>query len=206
MRKRWREIEGEAVKISTETACPEMVQGYYRVCSKIDCHNRCRQDDLRMEQNIEIKDWSFRVNCSLLSICVADAWLLYNGINGARTGMNQADFYAQLAESLIDNDYDQRITERQPDVDTDEEDKIQARASGVGIYLVKSNRKRKTRDGEETNMASHGRCTICRNKKSKFICSGCRRNDNLEVFIFHGDTCRDCSTKHAVSVHKYRTG
>ena len=126
--------------------------------------------------------------------------------------MNQANFYAQLDESLIDNDYDQRITERQPDIDIDEKYQFEARARGVGIsrgvgiYSVTSNRKRKTRDGEDTNMTFQGRYVICRNKESNLICSGCRKNDNREVVIFHGDNCRDCFTKHAVSVHNYRTG
>ncbi len=167
VRNKWREIAGEARRIVTETECPEMIQDYYSVCSRIDRHNRCRQDDLRMEKKIETKDWSFRVNCSLLSICVVDAWLLFMGINGDRTRMKQADFYASLAESLIDNPYDQRVTERQPDIDTDEEELMEARLSGIGMYLVSSNRKRKNLDGSSTNMVLQNRCSMCSVKKNE---------------------------------------
>ena len=94
VRERWRQIEGEAQRITTTTTCPEMLQTYYGVCSMIDRHNRCRQDDLRMEKKVETKDWSFRVNFSLLSICVVDSWLLFNGVNAGRSKMSQTDFYA----------------------------------------------------------------------------------------------------------------
>jgi hypothetical protein len=44
------------------------------------------------------------VNFSVLGVIVVDAWLVYSGGRGIRTGMDQREFYEQLASQLI-NDY-----------------------------------------------------------------------------------------------------
>eukprot|EP00170_Pyropia_yezoensis_P001789 contig_7652_g1793 len=72
----------------------------------IDRHNRCRQDDLRLEHKLVTYDWSMRVNLSLLGICVVDAWLLYSGARGAAAALAQSQFYEDLAAQLIDNAFD----------------------------------------------------------------------------------------------------
>ena len=68
-------------------------------------HNRCLQDDLNLEKKFEVKEWSLRVNTSLLAICIVDAWLLYKGNCAGRDCMAPNIFYATLAEELIDNKY-----------------------------------------------------------------------------------------------------
>lgn len=35
----------------------EVCKNYYRVCSLVDNPNRCRQDDLKLEKKIEVKEW-----------------------------------------------------------------------------------------------------------------------------------------------------
>ena len=60
-----------------------------------------------MEKKIETKDWSMRVNLSILSMIVVDTWLVYSTFKNtpAGIGYNQKEFYAALAEELIDNSY-----------------------------------------------------------------------------------------------------
>jgi hypothetical protein len=53
-----------------------------------------------------IHDWPFRVNRSSLGLIVVDAWLVYSGGRGVRTGMDQRDVYEQLADQLIDTYFD----------------------------------------------------------------------------------------------------
>ena len=104
-RERYRTTDEGAKLVSTLMAVPEAVAAYYSAAAKIDEHNRCRQDDLNIEKKLEVKDWSMRVNSTLLAICASDSWLLYKGGRGARTRMSPDQFYTVLAEQLIDNRY-----------------------------------------------------------------------------------------------------
>ena len=81
---RWRQTEEGPKQMELIVPQPEVVETYYSSCSQVDRHNRCRQDDLTLEKKIETMDWSFRVNTSLLGICIVDSWLLYKGGCGKR--------------------------------------------------------------------------------------------------------------------------
>ena len=83
---------------------PKSCELYYACCAMVDRHNRCRQADLKLERKLVTKDWSKRLNISLLSICIVDTWFAYSGI--LESHENQNDFYGYLAEELIDNTYD----------------------------------------------------------------------------------------------------
>ena len=39
----------------TETNIPRIAEIYYDAASQIDRHNRCRQDDLRLEKKFQLK-------------------------------------------------------------------------------------------------------------------------------------------------------
>ena len=67
-RLRWREMEDGtgAHRVALTVRQPEVAQLYYGCCSQIDRHNRCRQDDQRLERKLGTHDWSMRVNISLL--------------------------------------------------------------------------------------------------------------------------------------------
>jgi hypothetical protein len=61
---RWRKISEDIdtapERIELTVTQPEATQFYYDACGKIDRHNRCRQDDLKLEKNIGTMDWSAR--------------------------------------------------------------------------------------------------------------------------------------------------
>ena len=79
-RERWRRIGNESRSKMTEAGVPNVAETYYSTASQIDRHNRCRQDDFKLEKKFRVKEWSQRVNTSLLAMCIVDAWLLYKGI------------------------------------------------------------------------------------------------------------------------------
>ena len=83
---------------------PKACELYYACCAIVDRHNRCRQADLQLEKKLVTKDWSKRLNISLLSICIVDTWFAYSSI--LETHENQNDFYEYLAEELIESIYD----------------------------------------------------------------------------------------------------
>jgi hypothetical protein len=51
----------EPVRVDMSLDCPKAAAIYYSTCGKIDQHNRCRQDTLKLEKKIETKQWDHRV-------------------------------------------------------------------------------------------------------------------------------------------------
>ena len=114
VRQRWRQIgddpEADPTRVELTIPQPKAAETYYTACSKIDQHNRHRQDTLMLERKLVTTDWSRRVNLSIFAICLVDAWQVYNKMTyvdpkteGRET---QKDFYGHLAAELIDNNYD----------------------------------------------------------------------------------------------------
>jgi hypothetical protein len=143
---------------------------YYSRRAQIDRQNLCRQDDLILERKIGTHDWSFRINCSLLGIIIVDAWLVHSGGRGARATMEQRSFYEKLADQLIDNQFDY-VGLR--DRSTSLIDAKQILRSGRDVHLTPTKKRRKTKDGATLTFAEQGRCTVCKSKKSTYICSTC---------------------------------
>ena len=52
-RESWRRVGNVTKKVITETPITDVCQTYYSAASQIDTHNRCRQDDLRLEKKFE---------------------------------------------------------------------------------------------------------------------------------------------------------
>lgn len=75
-RERIRQVGQRSERVVLTVPQPKTVELYYSCCAHIDRHNRCRQDDLRLEQKLGTHDWSLRVNLSVLGMCIVDSWLL----------------------------------------------------------------------------------------------------------------------------------
>lgn len=86
-RERWSQRDDQTIKESMEINIPEVCEEYYGVCSQIDRHNRCRQEELILEEKFEVKEWSMRFNTTLLAICIVDAWKIYKGAMGNRAAV-----------------------------------------------------------------------------------------------------------------------
>lgn len=110
IRDRYRQMGPVARKITTTTEIPKVAETYYSVASQIDRHNRCRQHDLQLEKKFGVREWSMRVNTSLLAMCIVDAYLLYRGNYKSRDPMARNAFYTKLAEEMIDNNYGHTVT------------------------------------------------------------------------------------------------
>lgn len=198
-RERPRNINGETVRVEFEIPIPDLCKTYYDVCSKIDRHNRCRQDDLNLEKKLRTMRWSTRLNTSLLSMCIVDSWLLYKGSCGLAFHKKPWDFYNELSTGLLNNSFYTTSLRKRQSVGTTHP--LQT-ISGTGIHLSPTTRKRKRRDGTETAHSYQGNCCICKsNKKSRHYCSECLLQSGKERYICNVDTGRRCFEQHLSSCH-----
>ena len=97
-RERWRTRHGVTRAEELSIRIPAICEQYYETCSQIDRHNRSRQDDLGLEKKFEVKEWSMRVNTSLLAIYIVDAWKLYAGAKGYGSKMSPNKFHCELTD------------------------------------------------------------------------------------------------------------
>ena len=190
-RHRWRMVDGVAKKITTSIDIPEVADAYFSAASKVYQHNRCRQDDLDIEKKFEVKEWSMRVNSTLLGLCAVDAWLLYKGARGARTKLDPDDFCTYIAEGLIDNKYDS-IGLRRRRNDYEEEQTSSRSGNGLGPHLKKTKLTR-MRKGKMTKHKKQGRCRICKDGSvSILVCSACEEKDGSQLYICDSSTSKGC--------------
>ena len=114
MRTRMKQVEknrtAPPVRTHIVVRQPQACALYYKACGSIDRHNRIRQAYLQIEKKHKTVVWHRRVNMSIFGMCVVDAYLLMLGCrtgedNGFRTCKH---FFAQLANELIENTYEQR--------------------------------------------------------------------------------------------------
>ena len=75
-RKLYTMVDGEARLLEKFIPIPIVAEEYYATFSQVNRHNRCCQNDLDMEKMFRTKRWALRVNTSLLSMFIVDAWLL----------------------------------------------------------------------------------------------------------------------------------
>ena len=167
----------------THSSQPQVVERYYGTCAQIDRYNSCRQDGLNLEKKLETKDWSFRVNMTLLGICIVDGWLLFTGGNGWRDHMCQRGFYEILATQLIENCYSQvSLRVRLPSLEP--MDFEQPTSSCVGIHLTPTTEKRRCTGGLITSYALQRTC------------------HGANIWIFHTSSGRNCFVRHLADIQE----
>jgi hypothetical protein len=140
-----------------------------------------------------------RVNFSLLGICFVDAWLLHSGARGCLRRMKQSEFYENLAQNLIENNYDS-VGLRARYTSNDAVADIAAPVSGFGPHTTPTKRKKSTRDGMETSYKVQKRCKVCRQKTTK-ICSQCKDDEQIEYFVCDSNRGRNCFASHVFERH-----
>jgi hypothetical protein len=149
---------------------PEVCQTYFKTASQSDRHNRCRQDNLGIEKSFEVKDWYCRVNTTLLSMRIIDAWLLHKRSPCPREPKSPSEFYVPLAEGLIENSYDTTLWRKRCFQSTTEPEQ-EVPTSGVDIHIMQTARKRRKAYGSTTLAAYQGRCSVCKGARNlKFRC------------------------------------
>ena len=119
---------------------------------KIDQHNRSRQDNLMIEKKYVVLDWDRRVNLSILSVIIVDAWNVYNVILQDDCEDTENEFYTILADEMIDNILNMGgvRTKRMRSLDgTPSPNLIHpdgSAANGVGAHLTPTKKRRRTKD------------------------------------------------------------
>ena len=209
MRDRWRQVDrtpdAEPSRESIVISQPNCSKNYYENCGMIDRHNRIRQDDLAIEKKLGTLDWSRRVNLSIFSMCVVDAFLLHRGCTGSKESPDE--FFSKLAEEMIESGRVARAT-REAIRQADElaEARKRSIASGLGPHLT-PNKKRRKSPGKENgggnkvlNQASQKRCSYC-HRKTTWICSQCNDETDKVVGICHTKTRSECWEHHMESFH-----
>jgi len=206
-RQRWRQLDnpdGGAARMTTFTDQPKCVELYYSSCAMIDRHNRCRQDTLGIEKKLGTLDWDKRVNLSILSMCIVDAWLTWRHLQDAMRGEveveDQGTFYSCLAEEMIDNNIDSHARRNRRSSESDGP----LQNNFLSPTLIKTSRvKRRTVEGEKvsTSHTQQGYCKVC-NRKVTTVCSGCLQTTGKEVFFCnHVNTNRNCFLQHKIDEH-----
>ena len=185
-RERWRQVDStpnaDAERVTVTVPQPKVCEIYYSSCAKIDQHNRCRQQSLDLEKKLEVKEWSARVNMSLLAMCIVDSWLAFT--HCTESSETQKDYYMHLAEELIDNCYDndgpRRTRKRSRCIASPDGELLEGPI--ITPHIIATTRKRRC-NGIDTNHLLQGRCLIC-SKKTSSLCSQCnadRSNDDDET-------------------------
>jgi len=101
-----------AERVAQSVKLSQVAEAYNECCAQIERHNRCRQNDLRLDEKLATHDWSTRENLSLLGMCIIDSWLLYSWERGATAILTQKQFYEDLASQLIDTCLTQLVSGR----------------------------------------------------------------------------------------------
>ena len=168
---------------------------------------------LKLDTKLETNSWDKWVNTTLFGMCVVDTWLAWSQVNtNIISTSSQSDFYRDLAEELIDNNFDRLGTRQgaaqQPSSPSNLFDSRtgQPRA-GVAAHLTPTKKKRKRKNGDLMNHAKQGYCAIC-HRKTKYMCSLCYDencdggDDGQEVFLCGNETGRTCFQTHLGSKHE----
>jgi len=202
-RLRWRQGVVTASRVALTVPQPVVAETYYACCAQIDRHNRCRQDDLRLENKLVTHDWSMRVNLSLLGMCVVDAWLLYSGARRGGAHLTQNEFYEDLAEQLIDNTFETVGTRARPAPSgaAAAADAAPMRF-GVGIHLTATVKRREGPASKEGDHRAQRACHVCKRRGTSWVCSGFRDSTHREVYCCGPRTGRRCFETHAREVHE----
>lgn len=216
VRDRWRQVsdvpEADPERVTLRVPQPKAAEMYYKTCAAVDQHNRHRQATLKLETKLKTTDWSKRVNMTLLGITIVDTWLAWSQATGSKC--TQSEFYNDLAEELIDNNYD-RVggtgSRQQPTGSENSpltQNLINPRTgsvrAGISIHLTPTKKKRKRKDGTVTNHLKQGYCNEC-GKKTKYNCSKCLDEmgdeGTTEKWLCHTETGRDCFLNHMNKAH-----
>ena len=146
---------------------------------------------------------------------VVNLWLAYQVITVMAE--TQSDFYNYLAEEIIDDTYDRFVVRsaegmRRNIVDSndetfDDDNPLFGRNNGapicvIAIHVTPTKKRRKKRDGKETQYLLQGGCKVCW-KKTTHVCLDCADTDAVknEMWVCHPKTNRSCFVQHVHSTN-----
>lgn len=193
---RWRQTEEDGPhQVLSRVQIPKLAEVYYSAASAVDRHNRVRQADLNIEKSVRVKEWSFRINSSLLAVCFTDAWIAQKQGVGSRLKHDCNSFFTILVHELIDNEFDTKgvDTSTVPSPIRRQEDRSR---QNTNTQLIPTAKVRKRRNGDAKSFRMQRNCKIC-SMKTKWTCSTCE----VETFLCHMQTGRNCFDAHCDRNH-----
>ena len=141
---------------------------------------------------------------TILSIIIVDLWLAYSQCR--QNAVNQRQYYEDLAEELITNDYDTTRCQTRgcgsgisPSVLVRSGTELELGRTGVGLHLTPT-KKRRRKGGSDTTYLSQRRCLICK-RHTTMLCSVCCDDKGDAARFCHPKSGRDCFQKHCLEVH-----
>jgi hypothetical protein len=212
-RNRWRQEDEEQDappnRVELFVPQPEAAEVYYSTCGLIDQHNRSRQDTLMLERKVKTHDWAKRVNMSLFAMIVVDTYLVYS--QSTESEKTQKDFYNDLAEDLIDNNFDgaaaggRRSSRENTLVLVGPNPAVSrttvAPRSGIDAHL---NQQRGRERAKTKLLTVQGNCRMC-SKRTTHTCSECKDDDakinDPEPWICNTKKGSMCFATHLRDVH-----
>ena len=123
------------------------------------------------EKKIRTKNWSKRINDSILSMCFVDAYLLAQGCRGEP--VNERDFITQLAEQLIDNKYLPRVLRPRRKRLTESKQLLCSPPTVNSTRQMTAPTPTKRRKRRDKNQRLQGKCMICK-KLTTHVCQECQ--------------------------------
>ena len=227
-RKRWRQVTDvnlnrDAEHVEFTIPQPKAAEIYYTCCSKIDYHNRDRQDALGIEKKLRTKNWSKRVNFTLLSMNFVDTWKVWNlttnedddvarNIPGdpEHAQETQQQFYSSLLVEMIENKLDDDVRETRNAATAQVPmptipglvDRATGRVrSGIDLHLTPTRIRKRRSDGTYTNFAFQGRCQVCHSRTTS-CCSMCVADPDCpnDGWLCHTKS-KPCFLHHASIAH-----
>ena len=152
----------------------------------IDRHNHCWQDTLGLERKLGTLEWDKRVNLSVFSMCIVDAWLTWKSLQASGSdgdAEDQQNFYSLLAEEMIDNNIDSRA--RRARIAGEEGPRL----TFSSPILIKCTRvkKKQVADGSvarsvPTTHTQQGYCKVCLRKVTT-VCNACLEATGKDFFL-----------------------
>jgi Transposase IS4 len=180
VRHRWTQRDttanAEPSRLAKVVPQPKAAETYYKAAGKIDQHNRTRQDTLQLERKLQTNNWDKRVNTTLFAMIVVDSFLLAKGCSGSLALKEPGFFIQQLAEELIDNDYDKMATRNKKR--SREVEPLPA-AINTSLYLTNPTPTKRLRQNKKTGKLSickQGRCFTCKKAYTTYVCRECQLN------------------------------
>lgn len=178
---RWRQSNAEgAYQELIEVKMPKYIHTYYESACQIDRHNRARQADIGLEKSMKVKEWSYWINTSLLSIIFVDSYLVYKGGRGSRYKLSPHEFICTLAHQLIDGT---EFESQRTNISTTESAVSFVAELKPWLILAPTNKFRRAEDGSRKQARMQKRCSRrgCR-FKTMYVCMLCHDNHRGDVF------------------------
>lgn len=101
----WRQQCDGACPIAFKLTMPQIIRDYFTIFDKIDIHNRVGQDRLDLEKTIEVKEWSFRLNSTILGMILVDSWYLFKHGIGHKNErqLSPHRFWCKIGTEMLQN-------------------------------------------------------------------------------------------------------